>query len=110
MNNWQRFLSIFLFSASAVFAVASKDKQTPQSTIKKPQGWSFDIGGSFTWMSFLTPPTYSGPTGGILGNRHQRWHAAAAQATAAVAGRSRRSVDAGRALQRHDRAAHALPD
>ncbi len=31
------------------------------------EGWSFDIGGNYTWMSLTTPPTYSGSTGGILG-------------------------------------------
>jgi ankyrin repeat protein len=29
-----------------------------------PEGWSFDIGGQYTWMSFLTPPTYKGSSGG----------------------------------------------
>lgn len=58
MNHWKRFLSVFLFSTSAAFS---------QDNIEKPQGWSFDIGGTYTWMSFSTPPTYSGSTGGFLG-------------------------------------------
>jgi outer membrane protein W len=31
-----------------------------------PQGWSFDIGGDYTWVSFSTPST-SGSTGGVQG-------------------------------------------
>lgn len=56
------FLSASLLSASALFAAA-----TPQQNPEKPQGWSVDIGGTYTWMSFSTPPTYSGNTGGFLG-------------------------------------------
>ena len=67
MKNWPQFLTIFLFSASAIFADASKDKETPPCNTHKPQGLSLDIGGAYTWMSFSTPPTYSGSTGGILG-------------------------------------------
>jgi hypothetical protein len=67
MNNWKWFLSVFLSLASAVFANASNDETTPQHNTEKPQGWSFDIGGTYTWMSFSTPPTYSGSTGGFLG-------------------------------------------
>lgn len=33
----------------------------------KPEGFSFDVGGQYTWMSFTSPPTYSGSTGGIQG-------------------------------------------
>lgn len=32
------------------------------------QDWSFDLGGQYTWMSFTTPPTYSGSTGGVHGS------------------------------------------
>ena len=70
MNNWKWFLSVFLFSASVVLAnsvFASSYKEKPQSNTYKPQGWSVDVGGGYTWMSFSTPPTYSGSTGGILG-------------------------------------------
>jgi hypothetical protein len=66
-HNWRWFLSMILFSASAVFADTSKEQETPQTNVNKPQGWSFDIGGAYTWMSFSTPPTYSGNTGAILG-------------------------------------------
>lgn len=31
------------------------------------KGWSFDVGGTYTWMAFTTPPTYSGSTGGVQG-------------------------------------------
>ena len=33
----------------------------------KPEGWSFDLGGAYTWISLSTPPTYTGSTGEILG-------------------------------------------
>lgn len=32
-----------------------------------PQGWSFDLGGQYTWMSFTSPPTFTGSTGGVQG-------------------------------------------
>jgi hypothetical protein len=67
MNNWRWFLSMFLFLTSAIFAGTPKNKETPHHNTQKPQGWSLDIGGDYTWMSFSTPPTYSGSTGGILG-------------------------------------------
>ncbi len=67
MNNWQWFLSMFLLSASVVFTDTSKNKEMPQPNAKKPQGWSLDVGGAYTWMSVSTPPTYSGSTGGAVG-------------------------------------------
>ena len=70
MNNSQRFLTLFLFSVSTLFGGIHKvdpSKETAQPNINKPQGWSFDIGGSYTWMSISTPPAYSGSTGGLLG-------------------------------------------
>ena len=41
----------------------NKTLPTPPSS----QGWSIDLGGQYTWMSFKTPPTYSGNTGGVTG-------------------------------------------
>ncbi len=67
MNNSRWFLSMLLLSASALFADACEEKKQPQDNANKPQGWSLDIGGAYTWMSFSTPPTYSGSTGGVLG-------------------------------------------
>ena len=29
--------------------------------------WSIDVGGQYTWMSFTTPPTFKGNTGGVIG-------------------------------------------
>jgi hypothetical protein len=54
------FLSISLFSAAALFGDTCEDAE-------KPEGWSLDIGGAYTWMAFSTPPTYSGSTGGVVG-------------------------------------------
>jgi hypothetical protein len=65
MNKSKWVLALFLLSASAVFADTSK--KAPPCNPYKPQGWSLDIGGTYTWMSFSTPPTYSGSTGGVLG-------------------------------------------
>lgn len=62
-----RILSILLLLASASFGALPLKKEIPQPAPKKPQGWSFDIGGTYTWMSVSTPPTYSGNTGGVLG-------------------------------------------
>lgn len=31
-----------------------------------PEGMSFVVGGQYTWMSFTTPPTFTGSTGGAL--------------------------------------------
>ncbi len=33
-----------------------------------PDGFSIGIGGDYTWMSLSTPPTYSGSTGGVVGD------------------------------------------
>ena len=72
MKNSKWFLSIFLLSATAVFADGTQEKETPkeecnESSTYKPEGWSFNVGGAYTWMSFLTPPTFKGSTGGFFG-------------------------------------------
>ncbi|MBU6384065.1 MAG: hypothetical protein KGQ49_00155 [Verrucomicrobia bacterium] len=73
MNHHQRFVLIFLCVASALLGGPSlkravpQQKATPPPVAYQPQGWSFDIGGSYSWMSFSTPPTYTGSTGGVLG-------------------------------------------
>src|SRR5690349_15509429 len=67
MNNWRWLLSISLLSASVISAAMPKQKEAPKPNVQKPEGWSVDVGGGYTWMSFTTPPTYSGNTGGILG-------------------------------------------
>ena len=47
----------------------------------KPEGWSLDVGGAYTWISFSTPPTYSGNTGGVQGKlTYQRSNAFFGQA------------------------------
>ena len=65
-------LLVILFLTNGVFAYEKPDyvaSETLQKNdcIENPEGWSFDLGGTYTWMSFTTPPTYSGSTGGILG-------------------------------------------
>ena len=60
MKNW--FLYVFLFGVSCAFAV---EPATPQ--ILDPRGWSLEAGGQYTWMSFTTPPTFKGSTGGVQG-------------------------------------------
>jgi hypothetical protein len=64
MKKSQQLLSLFLFSITTLFADTAQEQETPAP---KPEGWSFGIGGTYTWMSFSTPPTYSGSTGGVLG-------------------------------------------
>src|SRR5271154_4279474 len=64
MNNLKQLLCVFTLLASALFG---KEASTPTPCSPRPQGWSFDIGGTYTWMSFTTPPTFSGSTGGVLG-------------------------------------------
>lgn len=66
MNYWRLPLSIFFLSFGVVFGDAPHNKQAPQSVVKQPEGWSVDVGGSYTWMSLSTPPTYTGSTGGVL--------------------------------------------
>ncbi len=58
-----------LFLAATGFSKEMRPKdQTIQSAQKyKPVGWSFDLGGQYTWMSLSTPPTYDGSTGGVVG-------------------------------------------
>lgn len=64
-------LTVALLTASTVFAA---EEQMPQNAPKpKPEGWSLDVGGTYTWMHFTTPPTYRGSTGGVQGKlTHQR--------------------------------------
>lgn len=60
-----------VFFISTLLAATPSKKEAPcepnPPQVNRPQGWSFDIGGTYTWMSFSTPPTYSGSTGGLLG-------------------------------------------
>ena len=63
----KRLFIAFLLTASAVFANESESQPSSRRIAEKPQGWSVDLGGTYTWMSFSTPPTFSGSTGGFLG-------------------------------------------
>jgi hypothetical protein len=44
-----------------------KQVAPPREMVYQPKGWSLDVGGAYTWISFSTPPTYTGNTGGVLG-------------------------------------------
>jgi len=55
----------FLLCASSSTIWGGAEIATLNTTT--PEGWSFDVGGSYTWMDFSTPPTYSGNTGGVAG-------------------------------------------
>ena len=45
----------------------AQEMETETLSSPKAEGWSLDIGGTYTWISFTTPPTYRGSTGGIEG-------------------------------------------
>jgi hypothetical protein len=79
-NKWIFCLGLSLLFASSGYAItrpeypksalangAAPAKEEPAkkpSEAPKPEGWSFDIGGQYTWMSFTSPPTFTGSTGG----------------------------------------------
>ena len=56
-------------AASKKAAVQPKNAMSVKACEERqgPWGWSLDLGGQYTWMSFTRPPTYSGNTGGIIG-------------------------------------------
>jgi len=65
-------LSIFtaLFLANNAFSDAAGNYENQESATaekQKPEGWSVDFGGTYTWMSFTSPPKYTGNTGGVQG-------------------------------------------
>jgi hypothetical protein len=62
VNKW--FFALMM-SVAAVFAIPCQRKEAPP-IVYKPQGWSFDVGGSYSYMWFPSSPTYSGSTGGAL--------------------------------------------
>ncbi len=63
------FLSASLLLSLYAFADSSMESPEPAQPkpCLNPHGWSFDIGGLYTWMSFTTPPTFKGSTGGVIG-------------------------------------------
>lgn len=71
MNHQKFFIGILLFTHTLFgYTCPSKPFQHPenfQRPHKYGQGWSFDLGGQYTWMGLSTPPTYSGNTGGVVG-------------------------------------------
>ena len=72
MNIRWQFLALglcaVLMGADASEAKKKEGKEAPQSeVVLEPFGWSFDLGGQYTWMNFTTPPTFTGSTGGPQG-------------------------------------------
>jgi hypothetical protein len=63
----QWLLILFFFLTSAAYGEPVQKKVKPQPCINSAQGWSLEIGGSYSWMSFSSSPTFSGSTGGVLG-------------------------------------------
>jgi hypothetical protein len=60
-NNWVFYLALPLLIASSGYT----DNHTQENCdLLAAQGWSLDLGGQYTWMSFTTPPTFTGSTGG----------------------------------------------
>jgi hypothetical protein len=67
MKNSGYFLAPLLFLTTALFGSLYPEKNnSPKPNIYKPEGWAFDIGGTYTWMSFSSSPNFSGSTGGVL--------------------------------------------
>lgn len=63
-------IATFLFLVATAFGNIDKYEEDPVcgcSCMDLPEGWSFDIGGTYSYMTFSTPPTYKGSTGGVLG-------------------------------------------
>lgn len=79
MKNYLWLLSFVCLLGTEAFAdndsIATRSKaEKPRSQKcnqmdeqEDPQGWSIDLGGQYTWMSFTTPPTFKGSTGGAVG-------------------------------------------
>ncbi len=70
MKNWQSVLLVTIMFSGTSFAWSNPDgtkTAKPCSDCQRPHGWSFDLGGQYTWMSFTTPPTFKGSTGGTQG-------------------------------------------
>lgn len=86
VRNWRLFLCFFLFSLSNVYsdvgANTGKELKDNHCDSSSFQGWSFDIGGQYTWMLFNSPgtPKFSGSTGGAHGSiTYQKSHSLFAQ-------------------------------
>ena len=70
MKNLQYIFVLSSIINACAFADSSSTGYNEKATTpidSAPQGWSLDIGGQYTWMSFTTPPTYKGSTGGAIG-------------------------------------------
>ncbi len=61
------FLFASLVLSTCAFADSSEPSKEPAPSCLSGHGWSFDVGGQYTWMSFTTPPTFKGSTGGVIG-------------------------------------------
>lgn len=67
MKNLWVLSATLLSSTGFLCANGSQEKPADVPRQEQPQGWSLDVGGTYTWMSLSTPPTYSGSTGGFFG-------------------------------------------
>jgi hypothetical protein len=61
-----------LVSASSLFA--QEQSNINEEVKDNPDGWSFDVGGTYTFVEISTPPTYHGSTGGVLGKLTYQKH------------------------------------
>lgn len=60
------YLSFFL--ARYGLAIDHRAPADSSCCMQTGQGWSLDLGGQYTWMSFTSPPTFNGNTGGAHGS------------------------------------------
>jgi hypothetical protein len=65
MKYWQFLFP--LFYATNLFAQEDSDACGFVANKAAAQGWCFDLGGQYTWISSSTPSTYNGSTGGVVG-------------------------------------------
>lgn len=72
MKDWRGALIPLLFVAGGLFAdegdsmqpMAMQCEPKPVMCCEDRPGWSLSLGGQYTWMSFESPPTFKGSTGG----------------------------------------------
>ncbi len=75
MQNWKLLIPVLVCVSGNIFAYGNRKSpfavehppSPPPVNCIAPHGWSFDIGGQYTWMALTTPPTFQGSTGGATG-------------------------------------------